>query len=134
MTPEQANLAIERFAAACGGHQLVVAAFLGGSWAAGTATEDSDIDVYVVTDEDDYLAFFADRVRFVRSWTDAAQLGDHPNFEDLGFDLMTFECPDGVWGEVAFGHTGNFMQLHGGPHVVLVDKRGLLEGVEFPLL
>jgi predicted nucleotidyltransferase len=50
------------------------------SWAAGTASEESDIDVYVVTEEDDYLAFFADRV------------------------------------------------------VVLVDKRGLLDGVEFPLL
>lgn len=134
MTPEQATVAIERFAAACTGSALVTAAFLGGSYAAGTATEDSDIDVYVVSEEDDYLALFADRLRFVRSWTDAARLGDHPNFEGLGFDLMTFECPDGVWGQVVLGHTGNLMQLHGGPHVVLIDKRGLLEGVEFPLL
>ena len=133
MTPEQASVAIERFAAACAGHPLVSAAFLGGSYAAGTATEESDIDVYVVCEEQDYLPFFADRSSFVRSWTDGAALGDVPNFESLGFDLMTFECPDGVWGQVVLGHTGNMMELHGGPHVVLVDKHGLMHGVEFPL-
>ena len=134
MTPDQAMLAIERFAAACTGHPLVTAAFLGGSYAAGTATESSDIDVYAVSEEHDYLPFFADRVRFVRSWTDDAALGDVPDFEGLGFDLITFKCPDGVWGQVVLGHTRNLMQLHGGPHIVLVDKHGLLQGVEFPLL
>lgn len=133
MIPEQATLAIERFAAACTSHPLVTAAFLGGSYAAGTATETSDIDVYTVSEADDYPPFFAERMRFVHSWTDDATLGDVPNFEGLGFDLVTFRCPNGVWGELALGHTGNLMQLHGGPHVVLVDKRGLLEGVEFPL-
>jgi hypothetical protein len=48
--------------------------------------------------------------------------------------MVSFECPDGVWGQVALGHTGNVMTLHGGPHVVLVDKRGLLTDVTFPLL
>ena len=134
MTPEQATLAIERFAAACAGHALVTAAFLGGSYAAGTASEDSDIDVYAVCNEDDYLAFFAERMSFVRSWTDGATLVDVPNFEGLGFDLITFECSGGVWGQLVLGHTGNLMRLHGGPHVVLVDKRRLLKGVEFPLL
>ena len=134
MTPEQANLVIERFSAVCRRYDLVVAAFLGGSWAAGTATASSDIDFYVICDEEHYLAFFAGRVPFVRAWADQPRLTDHLNYEGLGFDLMTFDCPDGVWGQIAFGHTGNFMRLHGGPHVVLVDKRGLLEGVEFPLL
>jgi len=31
-------------------------------------------------------------------------------------------------------HEGNFRRTHGGPHVVLVDKVGLLNGVKFPLL
>jgi hypothetical protein len=59
---------------------------------------------------------------------------DHPNFEGLGFDLVHFELDDGVSGEIAFGHTGNFLTLHGGPHEVLLDRIGLLDNVSFPLL
>ena len=134
MTPEQAQAAIGRFAGACGEHGLVAAAFLGGSYAARTATTSSDIDLYVVTEQVDYPEFFADRLDFVLSWTDGALVTDMPNFEGLGFDMLGFECPDGVWGQVALGHTGNMMALHGGPHDVLVDKRGLLRDVTFPLL
>ena len=112
----------------------MTAAFLGGSYAAGTATEGSDIDLYVVTGQADYPGFFAGRRDFVLSWADGASLEDMPNFEGLGFDMLGFECPDGVWGQVALGHTGNLMALHGGPHDVLVDKRGLLTDVTFPLL
>jgi len=134
VTAEQAESAIGRFAAACAEHSLVVAAFLGGSYAAGTANEGSHIDVYVVTEHREYPAFFSRRVEFMESWTDRAKLDDVLDFEGLGFDMVTFESPDGVWGQLALGHTGNMMSLHGGPHVVLVDKRGLLEGVTFPLL
>ena len=59
---------------------------------------------------------------------------DFPNFEGLGFDLVHFELADGVTGEVAFGHTGNFMAMHGGPYEVLADRTGLLEDVTFPML
>ena len=34
----------------------------------------------------------------------------------------------------AAGLTGNFMQMHGGPYEVFVDRIGLLDGVTFPLL
>ena len=131
---EQAEAAIARFTAVCADDPLVVAAFLGGSYAAGTANEGSDIDLYVVTEERDYRDFFSRRVEFMGSWTEMAKLDDVLDFEGLGFDMVTFECPDGVWGQLALGHTGNMMSLHGGPHIVLVDKRGLLEGVTFPLL
>jgi hypothetical protein len=134
VTPEQAQAAIRRFAGACDEHGLVAAAFLGGSYAARTATHSSDLDLYAVTEEVDYPGFFAGRLDFVRSWAPGASLQDMPNFEGLGFDMLGFECPDGVWGQVALGHTGNMMALHGGPHDVLVDKRGLLRDVTFPLL
>ena len=81
-----------------------MAAFLGGSYAAGTATEGSDIDLYVVTGQIDYPGFFAGRRDFVLSWAEGASLEDMPNFEGLGFDML------------------------------LVDKRGLLTDVTFPLL
>jgi Nucleotidyltransferase domain len=134
VTPEQAQAAIGRFAGACDEHGLVTAAFLGGSYAARTATNSSDLDLYVVTEQADYPEFFADRLDFVLSWTDGALVTDMPNFEGLGFDMLGFECPERVWGQVALGHTGNMMALHGGPHDVLVDKRGLLRDVTFPLL
>jgi predicted nucleotidyltransferase len=126
--------AVERFRQACEDHPLVVAAFLGGSYAAGTEHAESDIDVYVITREDDYAAFVADRKRFMESWGRPRWSQDVWDFEGLGFDMIRFDLDDGVRGEVALGHTGNFRQTHGGPHKVLVDKTGVLDGVTFPLL
>jgi hypothetical protein len=125
--------AIERFRVACGEHPLVLAAFLSGSYAAGRSREDSDIDLYVVTEPDDYAAFVADRDRFMHCWGEPTSREDVWNFEGLGFDLIVFELADGVSGEMAIGTTENLMQMHGGPHDVLVDKAGVLDGVSFPL-
>ena len=134
MAREEFVRAIDRFEAACAQHPLVVAAFLGGPYAAGTERDDSDIDLYVVTRQEDYGAFVAGRRAFMESWGAVAWTEDVWNFEALGFDMIRFRHEDGVWGELALGHTGNFMALHGGPHRVLVDKVGLLDDVTFPLL
>ena len=134
MAREEFVRAVDRFGTACAEHPLVVAAFLGGSYAAGTERDDSDIDVYVVTRQEDYDAFVAGRSAFMESWGGVVWTEDVWNFEELGFDMIRFRHGDGVWGELALGHTGNFMALHGGPHRVLVDKTGLLDGVTFPLL
>lgn len=134
MTQRDFVAAIERFRHCCQDHPLVVAAFLGGSYAAGSAQESSDVDLYLVTREEDYAAFVAERERFIFSWGRPTWSEDVWDFEGLGFDMIRFKMDDGVWGELALGHTGNFMRLHGGPHRTLVDKIGLLEGVSFPLL
>jgi predicted nucleotidyltransferase len=123
-----------RFASACQREPLVVAAFLGGSFAAGTATDTSDIDIYIVTEPAGYDALFACREAFVSEWGEPVTMRDIIDFEGLGFDMVDFVLSDGVHGQLAFGHTGNFLSLHGGPHEVLVDKTGLLDGVVFPLL
>ena len=133
MSREQSIAAIDRFRRSCAKHELVVAAFLGGSYAAGCARPDSDIDLYVVTELEDYSTFIADRQRFIRSWGDATELEDLWNFEGLGFDMTAFTMADGVHGEVAYGTTANFLTMHGGPHEVLVDKADLLSRVIFPL-
>jgi hypothetical protein len=130
----EALAAVARFRESCDQHPLVVAAFLGGSYAAGTATDASDIDIYLVTSEDDYEAFFAMRRDFMLTWGEPVRLIDVLDFEGLGFDMLDFELADGVWGQLALGHTGNFKALHGGPHDVLVDKVGLLEEITFPRL
>jgi hypothetical protein len=112
----------------------VVAAFLGGSFAAGRANEQSDVDVYVVSLEDEYAQLWARRLDFVEAMGEPECVVEMPNFEGLGFDMVHFELAGGVTGEVAYGHTGNFMQMHGGPYEVFVDRIGLLDGVTFPLL
>lgn len=134
VSTNDALAAVARFQASCEQDPLVVAAFLGGSYAAGTATDASDIDVYLVTAGDDYQSFFARRHAFMLTWSEPVRLVDVLNFEGLGFDMLDFELKDGVRGQLAMGHTGNFMALHGGPHQVLVDKTGLLAGVTFPRL
>jgi len=64
----ESRAAIERFQRACEQERLVVAAFLGGSHAAGAAREDSDIDRHVVTKSKDYRRFISRRVGFIESW------------------------------------------------------------------
>jgi nucleotidyltransferase-like protein len=122
---------VSRFREACRREELIVAAFLGGSLAAGTADEASDVDIYAVTGAADYELFFARRVAFVHAWARPLLLLETLNFEGLGFDMLHFVLEDGVCGELALGHSANFPVMHGGPHRVLVDKTGLLDGVTF---
>jgi len=126
--------AMKRFRAAAEANALVIAAFLGGSYAAGHATETSDLDVYVITKREDYEAFWTRRHAFISAWGDPVSLEDVVDFEGLGFDMVLFELRNGVHGELAFGHTENFLTIHGGAYEVYVDRQGLLDGVEFPLL
>jgi hypothetical protein len=123
--------ALLRFRDACQRDQAIVAAFVGGSIAAHTDDEVSDLDLYAVTREPNYDQLFARREAFMRTWARPLLMLDTLNFESLGFDMLHFVLDDGVYGELALGHTGNFRVMHGGPHEVLVDKTGLLTGVSF---
>ena len=125
--------AIARFAEACAADPLVAAAFLGGSFATGTDDAFSDLDLYVVTEDDDYDSFFARREEFMLSWAEPVFLETTVDFEGFGFDMLHFVFADGVSGEVALGHRSNILALHGGPHQVLADKASLLDEVSFPL-
>jgi hypothetical protein len=125
--------AIARFAEACAADALVAAAFVGGSFAAGTRDEFSDLDLYVVTEDDDYDRFFARREDFVRTWSNPVFLDTTVDFEGFGFDMLHFVLAGGVYGELAIGHRSNVLALHGGPYEVLVDKAAVLDGIAFPL-
>jgi predicted nucleotidyltransferase len=128
MGPSQAAL-LERFTAACLADPRVSAAFLGGSWAAGTADAYSDLDLYAVVETEAYQAFFADRERFMRALGDLALWDD---FSEFGFDMIIFVYADGVDGELALAPVSAFQHIHGGSYRVLVDKRDILRGIEFP--
>jgi hypothetical protein len=123
---------VERFQAACARDPRVVAAFLGGSLAAANADEHSDLDLYVVAREEDCAALVEARVEFVAGFGEPAFVGVTRDFEGLGFDMLHFVLASGACGEVAITHAGSFRSSHGGPHRVLVDKAGVLSGVEFP--
>lgn len=123
-------MALDRFVAACREDTRVVAAFIGGSHAAGTADEYSDLDLYLIVGDKDYETFFAERRAFL------GRLGEPVFFEDFsecGFDMVVFVFSDGMEGELALGRASGFDHIHGKPFEVLVDKEGIMEGRVFPL-
>lgn len=66
MSSEARAKLIDRFTAACREDRRIVAAFLGGSLAAGTADAVSDLDLYLITSDESYQDFFAGRQEFMR--------------------------------------------------------------------
>ena len=66
MTCQSLQEAVGRFRAVCQTAPRIVAAFVGGSLAAGTADDYSDIDVYLIIADEEYVSFFADRAAFMR--------------------------------------------------------------------
>jgi predicted nucleotidyltransferase len=123
---EQQKGVVRRFKAACELDERVVAAFLGGSLAAGRADEWSDLDLYLITTDDTYNDFLDGREAFIR------RLGEPLFLED--FDLpntLFFILSDGTEGELAIGCESNFLDIHKGPYKVLLDKQGALAGATF---
>ena len=118
---------VERFVAACQADERVVAAFLGGSYARGTADAHSDLDLYVITTDRAFDAFCAERVAFIHN------LGDPLFLEDFGLSNAVFYIfPDDTEGELCMGRASAFTQIHSGPYRVLLDKLGILDNTSFP--
>lgn len=125
--PSHQQAFVDRFIAACRADDRVVAAFLGGSYARGTADAYSDLDVYLVTTDDAYADFMADRRAFL------SRLGEPVFLEDFEpLNLVLFVFADDVEGELGVGRAGAFTHIHGGPHQILLDKQGILTGIAFP--
>jgi predicted nucleotidyltransferase len=121
---------LQRFVEAATQDGRVVAAFLGGSLVTDRADEWSDLDIYLIVEDEAYDDFFAGRHDFVRKLGDPVLLED---FNAFGFDMVLFTFEDGAEGELALARESRFEHIHGGPHEVLVDKKGVLEGKMFAL-
>jgi hypothetical protein len=127
--PPNHQAVLARFIAACRADTRVIAAFLGGSYARGTADAHSDLDLYLVTTDEAYQEFCAQRRVF------AGQLGDPLFLEDFGSSHMVFFIlSDGSEGEMGFGRQSQFSHIYGGPHRILLDKTGVLAGAVFPTI
>lgn len=126
--PQHLQVVVDRFVAACQADERVVAAFLAGSYARGTADAYSDLDLCVITTDAAYEAFFAQREAFLR------QLGEPIFLEDYhgsGVNLVCFMFAGGAEGELVFGRESDFQHMHEGPYTVLLDKKQLLADVVF---
>jgi predicted nucleotidyltransferase len=117
---------MNRFVAACQADARVVAAFLGGSYARGTADIYSDLDLCLITSDAAYEEFFASREAFLR------QLGQPVFLEDFGLPNNAFFIfSDDTEGELWFGSESHLDHIHSGPYRVLLDKKGILAGAVF---
>jgi hypothetical protein len=125
--PHHHQAVMHRFVAACQADARIVAAFLGGSYARGTADAYSDLDLALITTDAAYADFCARREAFIRL------LGEPVFLEDFGAAVTVFFIlADGTEGELAVGRQSQFQHIHGGPYRILLDKQRLLAGAEFP--
>ena len=112
--------------AACAADARVAAAFLTGSYAAGTADAHSDLDLGVIIADAAYDDFLTSREPFVRL------LGEPVFVETFARpDTLFFILADGTEGELAVGRESAYREVANGPHWVLLDKTGVLEGAAF---
>jgi predicted nucleotidyltransferase len=126
--PQNHQVIMNRFIAACQADERVVAAFLGGSYARDADDAYSDLDLYLITVNEAYEDFFAGRKAFIR------QLGEPVFLEDFhggDADFVFFTFPDGIEIELGLGREGHFHHIHGGRYKVLLDKKGILAGIVF---
>lgn len=124
LLPQHVQTVIDRFVVACRDDERIAASLLVGSYARGAADAHSDIDLFLVTTDDDYDDFAADPRPFAR------QLGEVLFEEQFGLpDVLFLILADGAEIELGFIAEKEVGQLLDEPHWSLVDKKGLLAGV-----
>lgn len=128
--PQAIATAVDAFATAAESDSRVVASFIGGSYADGTWDAHSDLDLYVIVEDDEYESFFHDRRHLLESM---GQLVLAEDFGGFGFDLIVFMLANGVEGELGLGRRSGFTHIHGGAIRTLFDRYDILAGVEFDL-
>ena len=125
--PHNHQVVIDRFVAACQADERVVAAFLVGSNAKGTADAYSDLDLYLITPDEAYEDFIAGREAFIRL------LGEPVFLEDFDLpNVVFFIFPDGTEVELTLGRESQINHIFSGPYPVLLDKKRILAGAVLP--
>lgn len=125
LNPNQQEV-LDRFTQACQQDDRILAAFLGGSFARGAADDYSDLDLGVITTDEDFDDFYTNRHSFLR------RLGEPLFLEDFGLPkIVFFILENGVEGELGIGRASQFTEIHTGPYQILLDTLGLLSGITF---
>ena len=129
--PPHHQTIMNRFVSVCQADERVGAAFLGGSYASGKADAYSDIDLALITPDEAYDDFLAERAVFIQQLGEPIFLEDYPG-EDHHFLFVIF--PDGTEVELGMARESHSAGLYAGPYRVLLDKKGILTGESFPWL
>ena len=125
--PPHLQAILDRFVAACRADGRVAAALLVGSYARGAADAHSDLDLFLITDDDAFHDFAAARHDFVRA------LGEPLFREDFDLpDIVFLIFPDGAEVEIHFAPAARLGAILDEPHWSLLDKRGLLAAPPAP--
>ena len=121
------GVVIARFVDACAADDRIVAAFLAGSYATGTADAYSDLDLGVITTDAAYADVIADRRALI------GRLGEPLFLDDFGRAWnVFFILADGTEGEIFFGARERWRRSTWGRSSRSLDERGILAGAEFP--
>jgi predicted nucleotidyltransferase len=120
---------VRSFAAACARDDRIVAAFVGGSVARGTADAHSDLDLCVVTADDRFHDVYDDRGAIVGALGTPLFIEDWAGETPEVFVILD----DGSELEMFFIREGELLGARVGPIVPLLDRRDLLVGVDLPI-
>jgi len=121
--PERHKVIVNQLVAACQADERVVAAFLSGSYAKGTADGHSDLDFGLILADEAYTDFIASWEAFIQRLGEPVFLKE---YHGGGTDMVFFVLSDGTEGEIVSGRKSNFTHIHIGPYRVLLDKTGCL--------
>lgn len=125
--PDNHQIVVNRFVAACQADARVVAALLVGSYAKGTADAYSDLDLYLITTDEAYEGFCSNLQTFVRL------LGEPLFLEGFGSATsVLFILADGTEGELGVGNESRLGDVFNGPYKVLLDDKHILAGTVIP--
>lgn len=91
------------------------------SYGTEAADEHPDLDLYLVTSDSSYRAFFGDRPASLALLVRAVIAED---FDEFGFDIVVLILDNSVEGEPSVGKAGAFLHIHGGPYRVLLEEVG----------
>jgi hypothetical protein len=126
LEPSTFDALLERFGDACRDDERIVAGFLYGSHAAGTADDHSDVDLVAVAADGQRNAVWDDRETLIR------RLGDPLQVETFdGDDTVFFILAGGIDGELTVTDARALPQSSRGPHRAIHDPDGILAGVAF---
>ena len=115
---------VDQFVSACHTDERVTAAFLVGSYVKGKADAHSDLDLFLITTDEAYDDFIAERSTFIRL------LGEPLFMEDFDLPGIVFLIfPDGSEVEISFGRESQLSQILNEPYEVLLDKKSIIYSI-----
>ncbi len=124
LQPDQ-RIVLDRLITACQKDDRVLAATLEGSYAKGTFDQFSDLDIALITSDDAFEEFCANRYTFMH------QLGEPVSMENFEVPyLVCFVLDNGVEGDLHIHRESQLDTYRFGPFLVLLDKRGILKDVK----